>query len=190
MQHRVRDAEALVAIAARAVTGNPARLCEALDALPAPIYVTDREGVITHFNTACVALAGRTPVVQHDKWCVTWKIYTLEGERLPHDHCPMAEAVRGECLVRGEEAIAERPDGSRIRFVPFPTPIFDRDGVMIGAVNLLMDVTEQRRVETLRGEALRCRRLADAIGHAETAATLRAMAAEYNEQAAGITRAH
>lgn len=190
MPHSLQDAETLVAIAASAVVDDVDRLSEALDALPAPIYVTDPDGVITHFNHACIALAGRTPVTRHDKWCVTWKIYTLDGDFLPHDRCPMAVAIQRESLVRGEEAIAERPDGTRVRFVPFPTPIFDREGEMVGAVNLLMDVTEQRRAEALRAEAARCRRLANAISHAETVVTLRAMAAEYDEKSAQITRAH
>lgn len=190
MTLRSRDAETLIAMAAKAVMRHAERLSEALDELPAPIYVTDPHGVITHFNQACIALAGRTPVVRHDKWCVTWKLYTIEGEALPHDRCPMAIAIQRECPMRGEEAVAERPDGTRIRFVPYPTPIFDSVGEMIGAVNLLMDVTEQRRAQALRAEAARCRRLAYAISHAETVMTLKAMAAEFDEQAEQISRPH
>jgi signal transduction histidine kinase len=49
--------------------------------------------------------------------------------------------------VRGFTAIAERPDGSRVDFQPYPTPLYDRGGRLIGAVNVLVDVTERRRVE-------------------------------------------
>src|SRR2546430_16731334 len=93
-----------------------------LDALPAAIYVTDRHGKITYFNPACVAFSGRTPELGSDHWCVTWKLFYPDGTPMPHDQCPMAIALREGRVVRGQEAIAERPDGSRGWFEPYPTP--------------------------------------------------------------------
>jgi PAS domain-containing protein len=49
--------------------------------------------------------------------------------------------------IRGMEAIAGRPDGTRIPFIPYPTPLFDASGTLIGAVNMLMDITERREAE-------------------------------------------
>src|SRR5690606_35550563 len=49
--------------------------------------------------------------------------------------------------VTDQEVIAERPDRSRARFVPYPTPIFDRGGNLVGAVNMLLDVTERHETE-------------------------------------------
>src|SRR5665213_217754 len=68
----------------------------ALDQLPAPIYVTDAEGFITYFNPSCVGFAGRTPAIGKDQWCVTWKLYTDDGKFLPHDSCPMADAIKAK----------------------------------------------------------------------------------------------
>ena len=78
---------------------------------------------------------------------MTWKIYRTDGECLPHDACPMAVAIRERRAIRGVEAIAERPDGTCINFMPYPTPVFDEDGNLAGAVNLLLDITERRRPE-------------------------------------------
>ncbi len=47
---------------------------QVLDQLPAAIYVTNAEGVITYYNRACIAFAGRTPLAGQDSWCVTWKL--------------------------------------------------------------------------------------------------------------------
>jgi PAS domain S-box-containing protein len=171
-----------------AVKARGDHLPAALDELPAAIYITDADGTITHFNKACIALAGRTPVVRHDKWCVTWKIYTTKGEFLPHDQCPMAVAVRERRPIRGVEAIAERPDGTRINFVPYPTPLFDDDGEFVGAVNMLIDVTERKQASALRAQAAKCRRLAASITDRAAAATLKLMAAEYDEQADQVER--
>ena len=143
-------AEEYLDIAVEAAGGGGQDLAESLDRLPVAIYLTDTTGTITHFNRACITLAGRTPTVRHDKWCVTWKLYTLDGARLPHDECPMAVAIRERRKVRGAEAVAERPDGTRVRFVPYPTPLFEADGTFVGAVNLLVDVTQIRHSEYLR----------------------------------------
>ena len=120
---------------------------EILDDLPAAIYTTDAEGRITYFNKACVDFSGRTPTLGDDLWCVTWKLYTTEGVPLPHSECPMAVALKEGRPVRGAEAVAERPDGTRINFAPFPTPIFDEAGNPAGAVNMLVDITEQKKAQ-------------------------------------------
>src|SRR5439155_10405729 len=120
-----------------------ARFEELLEALPAAIYTTDAAGRITFFNQAVVELSGRTPRLGIDEWCVTWRLYWPDGRPLPHDECPMAMALKEGREVRGVEAIAERPDGTRVRFMPYPTPLRDPSGRLVGAINLLMDMTER-----------------------------------------------
>ena len=162
--------------------GNNA-LLSALEQLAAPIYVTDSDGMVTYFNTACVGFSGRAPAVGKDRWCVTWKLFTEAGEFLPHDQCPMAEAIRTEKPIRGVTAVAERPDGTRVSFMPYATPLFDGAGKLIGAVNMLIDVTEDRQISELRSQAARCRRLAISTDDAQIKSTLTRMGDEYQEQA-------
>jgi signal transduction histidine kinase len=64
-----------------------------------------------------------------------------------HDECPMAIALAEARSVRGYEGVAERPDGTRAAFIPYPTVVFDANGTLIGAINVLVDVTERRRTE-------------------------------------------
>lgn len=117
-----------------------------LNALPAAIYTTDAEGRITFYNEAAVDLAGRRPALG-EMWCVTWRLYTVEGTPLPHDECPMAIAIKEGRPVRGVEAVAERPDGSRVTFVPYPTPLYDDEGAMVGAINMLVDISDRKAAE-------------------------------------------
>lgn len=121
---------------------------QVLEALPAAVYTTDRNGRITYYNRAAVELAGREPVVGSDEWCVTWRLYTPDGDFLPHDQCPMAVALKENRAARGVEALAERPDGSRRPFLPFPTPLNDEDGRVVGAVNMLVDISERKDSES------------------------------------------
>ena len=59
----------------------------------------------------------------------------------------MAMALKEKRPIRGMEAIAERPDGTRVPFIPYPTPLFDAAGELIGAVNMLVDITDRKRAE-------------------------------------------
>ena len=103
-----------------------------LEALPVAIYTTDASGKITYFNQAAADLAGRRPQLGSDEWCVTWRLYRPDGTSLPHDECPMALTLKQGRPIRGQEAIAERPDGTRVPFMPYPTPLFDGAGRLVG----------------------------------------------------------
>jgi PAS domain S-box-containing protein len=124
------------------------RLQELLAAIPAAIYTTDAEGKITYFNQTAVEFAGRRPTLGTDEWCVTWKLYMPDGTPLPHDQCPMAIALKEGRMIRGVEAVAERPDGTRVPFIPFPTPLRDAAGNITGAINMLVDLSERKQAET------------------------------------------
>jgi len=121
-----------------------------LDGLPVAIYTTDQDGKITYFNRAAADLAGRQPRIGKDKWCVTFKLFTADGKQLPHDECPMAIALKENRPVRNQQAVAQRPDGSFFPFLPYPTPLQDEHGNLIGAVNMLLDLTDRQRAEEVR----------------------------------------
>ena len=118
-----------------------------LDDLPAAIYTTDASGHITYYNEAAVNLWGHRPEIGKSEWCGSWKLYWPDGRGLPHGECPMAVAIKEKKKIRGMEAVAERPDGSRVPFIPYPTPLFDADGELIGAVNMLVDISERKKAE-------------------------------------------
>jgi PAS domain S-box-containing protein len=116
---------------------------ELLEALPVAVYTTDAEGRITFYNQAAADLWGHHPELGSSQWCGSWRLYWPDGRPLPHGECPMAVALKEGRQVRGLEAIAERPDGTRVRFLPYPTPLRDASGRLVGAINLLMDITER-----------------------------------------------
>jgi PAS domain S-box-containing protein len=124
------------------------QLQELIAAVPAAIYTTDAHGRITYFNQAAVDLTGRTPELGSDEWCVTWKLYRPDGTPLPHDQSPMAIALKEGRVIRNAEAVAERPDGTRVPFIPYPTPLRDGRGNIVGAINMLVDISERKEAET------------------------------------------
>jgi PAS domain S-box-containing protein len=156
-----------------------------LDEMPVPVYTTDASGAVTYWNRACVEFAGRQPQLGRDRWCVTWKIFTTAGDFMPHEQCPMAQAIRQQRVIRDAVAIAERPDGSRVAFRPYPTPLFDENGKLTGAVNMLIDVTDEQ-TDALYEQADRCRRLASALYTRESTIVLEKMATGFERTAAEL----
>ena len=123
-------------------------LCrEVLEALPAAVYTIDAEGRITYFNQAAADLWGCRPELGKDEWCGSWRLYWPDGRPMRHEECPMAVALKEGRPIRGAEAVAERPDGKRVPFLAYPTPLRDRSGALTGAVNTLIDITERKRSE-------------------------------------------
>jgi PAS domain-containing protein len=156
-----------------------------LDKIRIPIYTTDTQGLVTYWNQACVDFAGREPQLGSDRWCVTWRLFTLDGDPLPHEQCPMAVAIREKRSIRTEVAVAMRPNGSRVAFRPYPTPLFNQAGELSGAINMLVDVSDEQ-ADALSEQAARCRRLANSTDDTAARNILRTMAKGYDDSAASL----
>jgi PAS domain S-box-containing protein len=134
------------------VLGDAQSCFRVLEALPAAIYVTDAAGRIVFFNQAAATFAGRTPEIGNNHWCVTWRLLWPDGRPMAHDECPMARALKENRPIRGGAAIAERPDGTRVPFMAYPTPLHDAAGTLVGAINMLVHLTDRERAEAAAQE--------------------------------------
>jgi two-component sensor histidine kinase len=86
----------------------------------------------------------------------------------------MAISLKYGMALRGSEAIAERPDGTRVPFAALPTPLRDSEGRVTGAINVLIDISERKRSEE------RQRALMSVLNHRvkNTLATVQALASQ------------
>jgi PAS domain S-box-containing protein len=135
--------EALVTDRAPDTRSDPGSgLARLISSLVRPSAATDAEGRITYFNEAAVKFWGRRPSLG-EEWCGSLRLFHVDGRPLAHGECPMAIALKENREVRGWTALAERPDGRRVAFQPYPTPLRDATGRLVGAVNVLVDVTER-----------------------------------------------
>jgi PAS domain S-box-containing protein len=137
-------------------------------ALPAAVYTTDQTGRITLFNEHAVELWGRRPNLEKDRWGCAHKLFRQDGTPLPLDESPIAVAVREGRSVRGQEVVIERPDGSRSHVLPHPEPLRGVGGEIVGAVNMVIDLTHTKKLEEQFRQAQKMEaigRLAGGVAH-------------------------
>jgi PAS domain S-box-containing protein len=128
------------------------KLRELLEALPAAIYETDVAGHITYCNQSAVDLWGVAPTLGRDRWSDLAKFLHADGTPMALADCPTEIALKQGRIVRDREAIIERKDGRRIPIAPYPTPLRDEAGTMVGIVNMTVDISERKRTELALAE--------------------------------------
>jgi PAS domain S-box-containing protein len=120
-----------------------------LDNLPAAAYTCDPDGLITYFNQHAVHLWGHTPNLRDPerRFCGSYRLFSKDGDPITHDECWMALALRSNREFLGEEIVIEQPDGRRYTALAHAYPFRDESGALLGAVNVLVDVSELKQAE-------------------------------------------
>ncbi|MFO1022965.1 MAG: PAS domain S-box protein, partial [Planctomycetales bacterium] len=121
-----------------------------LEHLPVAAYACDAEGLITYFNRKAVEVWGREPLLNdpRDRYCGSFRLFTVEGDAIPRENCWMALGLRNRRAYTKQEVIIQREDGHRIHALAHVNPLFSEKGDLTGAVNILIDLSERREIET------------------------------------------
>ncbi|HEU4618707.1 MAG TPA: ATP-binding protein [Gammaproteobacteria bacterium] len=145
-----------------AISWNEAWFDTLLEKLPAAAYTCDAHGLITSFNERAVDLWGRQPALDDpvDRFCGSFRLFSPDGEPISHDACWMALALKHRREFRGCEILIERPDGSLRYVMAHASPIRNGAGDLLGGINVLVDITDHKRIEqALREQTQELRRL-------------------------------
>jgi PAS domain S-box-containing protein len=118
-----------------------------LEAIPTAIYTTDAEGYLTWFNEAASHLWGHRPGIGKQPWYGLPKLVASDGAEIAYDQSPMAMVLKTGQPVYGAEVWTERSDGTRIPCTIFSTPTSDDHGRIMGAVNMLVDISQQKAIQ-------------------------------------------
>jgi len=120
-----------------------------LEKLPAGAYTCDCAGLITYFNRHAVQIWGRSPKLNDsaDRFCGSFRLFAPDGTPISHDECWMARALREGKDYNGEEIVIEREDGSRVTVLAHASPLYDDSGKMLGAMNVLVDISDRKQAE-------------------------------------------
>jgi PAS domain S-box-containing protein len=127
------------------------RLRLVLDTLPAAAYTCDANGSITYFNERASELWGRRPKLNdpEDSFCGSVCLLDPDGAVIPHDQSWMAVALREKRSVDGKEVIIEKSDGDQRYVLTHVNPLWDLSGSLVGAVNVLVDISDRKRSEVV-----------------------------------------
>ena len=120
-----------------------------LKLIPAGIVILESPtGRITYANDRAIELYGVNPIELEIQNHSTKRMMLLKpnGEIYPPEKLPARRALNGEKIFN-DEAIIERPDGSKILVASTAAPLTDRNGEIIGSVAIFEDITEKRKLE-------------------------------------------
>jgi two-component system sensor kinase FixL len=119
------------------------------DNLPTAAYTCDPDGLITYCNKKAVELWGRNPKLNDpcDRFIGSFRQFTTDGTHIAPEQSCMAKAIRELRRFEGSEILIELPDGERRAVLAHAHPVLDESGVLRGGINVLVDITSQRRTE-------------------------------------------
>lgn len=131
------------------MTLNEAAVHALYDSLPAAAYICDADGLITYYNHYAEVVWGRAPRLNDptDRFCGSFRLFSAAGDPIPHDECWMALALKNGREYQGQEIVIERQDGVRLTALAHAKPLRDEAGRVIGAVNVVIDITGRKRAE-------------------------------------------
>ena len=134
---------------------DPTLFRSTLDLLPAGAYTCDAMGRITWFNGHAAALWGREPKLNDDsdRYCGSFRLMSSHLEPIKHELCWMALALRDRREYVAQEIIIVRPDHTQVTVLAYATPLLDDSGALSGAVNILVNISDRKRMEQLLADA-------------------------------------
>ena len=133
--------------ARKRIEDSEKRFRQLIQDLPEAVYTCNAGGKIELYNNAAVDLWGRTRQIGHDVWCGSFKMYRTDGTYLPHDISPMAQAIKNGEGDYSTEIVIEQANGERRFARTNPIPLYDKDGKLSGALNMLIDITDVKLYE-------------------------------------------
>ena len=130
-----------------------------LDNLYDGVYFVDLHRKITYWNKSAESLTGYkgTEIMGKHCWDNILVHVDLEGKSLCHGPCPLVRAMNEDTMLE-QEVYLRHKDGHRVSVLVRASPIKDREGRTIGAVEIFSDnsprINLEHKVEELQKLAL------------------------------------
>ncbi|MFL5666741.1 MAG: ATP-binding protein [Ktedonobacteraceae bacterium] len=136
-------------------------LLAAFEAMSDGVFILDKDGRLLQVNAAGRALIGLDeqgdfPFLPYSQRAAQFVIYDEQGIPLPPEQVPHFRILRGE-VIPGSQAVdiwTRTLDGQEMHLSIAGAPIRNSTGQIEGAVSVLRDVKERRRVERFTQEAM------------------------------------
>lgn len=128
--------------------GWPHAYRKAIAQIACPAYCCTPTGAVLHCNGAARRLWGESPSSAQDGcWDGFAALYQTDGTPVAKASSPAALAARTGVAPPSTELVAEVPNGERRSLVVHARPVVRADGVTVGVLCTLTDISAQRHLE-------------------------------------------
>jgi PAS domain S-box-containing protein len=132
-----------------------ARLAQVVDAMPEGILLADVQGSVYLHNAAAKEILGRVPSNVLGEDGEMPEVSQLDGTPCPPREQPLARAILGEEVVRGERLVVKNAvTGREVPILVNSVPLSDADDARAGGVAVFQDITSLHELDRLRDEFL------------------------------------
>jgi CheY-like chemotaxis protein len=152
MERHVAEAEELLRVGRK--------LSSMLESLEVGVLIADAEGRICQSTQEAARIFRSTEQMEHDSYGELLGWWDTAGRLLNDEGTPLARVLSGRHSSHSQPLEIQACDGSTVSIVASASPLHGLDKRFVGAVVLIQDVTEQRRIESTLEE--RVTRLIDA----------------------------
>jgi hypothetical protein len=90
-----------------------------------------------------------------DRFTGAYRVLDAYGDSVSPEAMATAVLLRSRLAQFNKEFVIEQPDGKRVTVLSNVSPLLDEEGNLIGALDVLQDITDQRRSEDARRVAER-----------------------------------
>lgn len=139
------------------------RLQNVLDTLPLGVWITDANGTLLQGNPAGQKIWGGARYVGRDRYYEYKASWPDTGKPVSSEEWALSRTLRTGQTILNEEIDIEDFNGKRKTILHSTMPLRNQAGVMVGALVVNQDITEQRLVENALWENQRLiQQIADA----------------------------
>jgi PAS domain S-box-containing protein len=123
-------------------------LARILDTMAEGVGIIDKEGNLTYANIMAQKILGISvdEIKKRTFYDPRWKNERIDGSPLPPEEHPMAIMMATGKQVFDHEIAVQPPVGDRYYLSINASPIYDKEGNLVGGVGTFMDVTNRRRI--------------------------------------------
>ncbi len=124
------------------------RLKTLLEVCPSAVIIVDQpEGKISFINEQARQLYGMDPRGLKMKEHVKIGLLKMDGKPYLAEEMPVNRSLLHGEIVRHEEMVLARPDGSRTVIISSSVPLRDANGKIVAVIGVFDDITERKTME-------------------------------------------
>ena len=132
---------------------NKNRLTQFLEAIPVGVGIMDAEGKPYYINQKAQELLGQgiSPEVNYQNLAQIYQVYKVGTNKMyPAEEFPIVKALKGEAAMADDLEI--HLGNKTIPIETWATPIYDEQGNIIYAINVMQDISDRQKAQLERAK--------------------------------------